>query len=113
MQNAIALAIMAAFAFVAWRLRAMSATIDRLTASVANLVTVDDSLIELVKNLSQTIRNNSGDPVALVALADRLDAEAQAVADAVTANTVDAQSTPAAADAKPASDDASAKGAKG
>lgn len=65
----------------------MSAEIDRLTASVANLTTVDDSLVALVGQLAQAIRNNASDPAALNALADSLDTEAQKVSDAVTANT--------------------------
>lgn len=65
----------------------MSAEIDRLTASVTSLTTVDDSLVALVGNLAQTIRDNATDPAALNALADKLDAESTKVADAVTANT--------------------------
>ncbi len=65
----------------------LSAEIDRLTASVTNLTTVDDSLVALVTNLAQTIRDNATDPAALNALADKLDAESTKVADAVTANT--------------------------
>lgn len=97
----LAFALAALAALNIWRLYVMSATIDRLTASVANLATVDDSLIELVKNLAQTIRNNAEDPAALTALADRLDAEAQTVADAVTANTPEPEPlTAKASDAK-------------
>jgi methyl-accepting chemotaxis protein len=65
----------------------MSAEIDRITASVTNLTTVDDSLVALVTNLAQTIRDNADNPAALNALADKLDAEKQKVSDAVTANT--------------------------
>lgn len=69
------------------RIKAMSAEIDRLTASVTLLTSVDDSLVTLVTNLAQTIRDNATDSAALNALADKLDAEKQKVADAVTANT--------------------------
>lgn len=65
----------------------LSAEIDRLTASVTALTTVDDSLVALVGNLAQAIRDNATDPAALNALADKLDAESIKVADAVTANT--------------------------
>lgn len=65
----------------------MSAEIDRLTASVTSLTTVDDSLVALVGNLAQAIRDNASDPAALNALADKLDAESTKVSDAVTANT--------------------------
>lgn len=71
----------------------MSAEIDRLTASVTALTTVDDSLVTLVANLAQTIRDNATDPAALNSLADKLDAEKQKVADAVTANTPSAPTT--------------------
>jgi len=65
----------------------MSPELERLTASVQHLVTVDESLVALVGSLAQTIRDNANDPVALNALADSLDAEATNVAAAVTANT--------------------------
>ncbi len=65
----------------------MSAEIDRLTASVTALTTVDDSLVTLVGNLAQAIRDNATDPAALNSLADKLDAEASKVSTAVTANT--------------------------
>jgi uncharacterized coiled-coil protein SlyX len=65
----------------------MSAELDRLTASVAKIKTQDDSIIALVNGLAQQIRDNAGNPAALNALADSLDAEAQKVADSVTANT--------------------------
>lgn len=73
----------------------MSVEIDRLTASVTALTTVDDSLVALVGNLAQAIRDNASDPVALNALADKLDAESTKVAAAVTANTPAAPLTPA------------------
>ena len=65
----------------------MSAELDRLTASVTKIKDQDDSIIALVNGLAQQIRDNAGNPAALNALADSLDAEATKVADAVTANT--------------------------
>lgn len=65
----------------------MSAEIDRLTASVTNLTTVDASLVTLVGNLAQLLRDSASDPAAINALADKLDAEAATVAQAVTDNT--------------------------
>lgn len=65
----------------------LSAEIDRLTASVTALTTVDDSLVALVGNLAQLIRDNAADPAALNSLADKLDAESAKVAAAVTDNT--------------------------
>lgn len=65
----------------------MSAEIDRLTASVTNLTTVDASLVTLVGNLAQLLRDSASDPAAINALADKLDAEAATVSQAVTDNT--------------------------
>lgn len=65
----------------------MSQEIDRLTASVTNLTTVDASLVTLVGNLAQLLRESASDPAAINALADKLDAEAATVAQAVTDNT--------------------------
>lgn len=65
----------------------MTPELQRLTDSVAALKSADDSLITLVGGLAQIIRDNAGNPAALNALADSLDAEKQKVADAVTANT--------------------------
>lgn len=75
----------------------MSEAVDRITASVATITSRDDSIIALVGNLAQEIRdaNTSNDP-AINALADSLDAESAKVLDAVNAN------TPAPAPAPPA-----------
>lgn len=75
--------------------RHMSAELDRLTASVTKIKDQDDSIIALVNGLAQQIRDNANNPAALNALADSLDAEAQKVADAVSANTTPPPPTPA------------------
>lgn len=65
----------------------MTPELTRLTASVTALETQAESLIALVQGLAQLIRNNANDPAALIALADSADAEAAAIAKAVTDNT--------------------------
>lgn len=81
--------------YINQRIKSMSAEIDRLTASVTNLTTVDDSLVALVGNLAQLLRDSASDPAAITALADKLDAEAGKVSEAVTANTPLQTSLPA------------------
>ncbi len=66
---------------------AMSAILDRLTADVATLTSVDESAIALLNGLAQQIRDNAGDPAALAALADSLEAENANLSAAITANT--------------------------
>jgi len=61
--------------------------LTRLTAEVAESGTVVDSAVTLLGQLSQLIRDNATDPVALNALADQLDAQQTALAAAVVANT--------------------------
>lgn len=65
----------------------MAADLTRLTAAVERDSTVNQSAITLLNSLSQLIRDNATDPAALTALADQLDAQQQALADAVVANT--------------------------
>ncbi len=65
----------------------MSAILDRLTADVANLTSVDESAIALLNGLAQQIRDLAGDPAALAALADSIEAQNTSLASAVTANT--------------------------
>jgi ABC-type transporter Mla subunit MlaD len=69
------------------RLKAMSAELDRLTASVAALKTKEQSLIALVKGLAQLIRDNVNNGPALTALADEIDADAGEMQAAVDENT--------------------------
>lgn len=61
--------------------------IAKLTAAVERDRTVNESAITLLQNLSQMIRDTAGDADAANALADTLDAQQQALADAVQANT--------------------------
>lgn len=65
----------------------MSAEMDRLKASVAALTSAEKSLVALVKQLAQMIRDNATDPAALAALADEIDADSSEIAAAVTENT--------------------------
>lgn len=65
----------------------MSVEMDRLTQEVADTKTSVDSVITLVEGLAQQIRDNAGDPAALNALADELDAQQGRISAAVTANT--------------------------
>jgi flagellar hook-associated protein FlgK len=68
-------------------LNTMSAEVDRLKASVASLATVDQSVITLLRGMSDQIRTLKQDPAALTALADEVDARVKELGDAVTANT--------------------------
>ncbi len=74
----------------------MSAELDRLTASVAAETSKTESLITLVNGLAQIIRDNTGNPAALTALADSLDAETSKIQAALDANTPTAPSAPPA-----------------
>lgn len=65
----------------------MAADLARLTAAVERDNTVNQSAITLLNNLSQMLRDAANDPAAINALADQLDAQQQALADAVVANT--------------------------
>ena len=59
----------------------------RLTTEVAETKTVVDSAITLLGGLAQQIRDLKGQPAALAALADKLDAQQAALAAAIVANT--------------------------
>lgn len=65
----------------------LMAKFDEVLAKVTALETANDSLIALAQGLAQEIRDNASDPVALQALADRLDTDTAKVVAAVTANT--------------------------
>lgn len=67
--------------------RKMSAELDRLTTEVAETRAAAASIIALVSGLAEQIRDLKDDPAALAALADDLDAQQAAIAEAVTANT--------------------------
>lgn len=64
--------------------------LDRLTTSVKNLTTAEESQTTLLKNLAQQIRDNASDPDALSALADSLDNDTAEI------NATIAENTPAA-----------------
>lgn len=65
----------------------MSAELDRLTQSVANLRTVEQSSNALLRQLAQMIRDNANDPAKITALADDLDQQAADISAAITENT--------------------------
>jgi hypothetical protein len=65
----------------------MALDLTRLEAAVERDTTVNQSAITLLSQLSQLVRDTAGDPAKVAALADQLDAQQQALADAVTANT--------------------------
>lgn len=61
--------------------------LSKVTAAVERDKTVNESAITLLNNLAQMLRDVAGDADAVHALADQLDAQQQALADAVVANT--------------------------
>jgi hypothetical protein len=65
----------------------MALDLTRLEAAVERDTTVNQSAITLLAQLSQLVRDTAGDPARVNALADALDAQQQALADAVQANT--------------------------
>ena len=65
----------------------MGTKFDALNEKVTELETVQEGAVTLLGTLAQEIRDNAGDPVAIAALADRIDADKQKLADAVAANT--------------------------
>lgn len=65
----------------------MSSQLDALTSQVAQVETVEQSAVTLIKGLADQLKAISNDPVAILALADRLHTSSDALAAAVTANT--------------------------
>ena len=63
------------------------ATLDDLTSAVAADATVTQSAITLLQGLAAQLAAAGTDPVALAALVDEINANTQALADAVVANT--------------------------
>lgn len=61
--------------------------LTRLEEAVKRDATVNQSAITLLGNLSDELRKVANDPAAVNALADQLDANQKALADAVVANT--------------------------
>ena len=66
----------------------MTVELDALTAEVTDIETQADAIIALCNGLSAQLAAAKEDPVAIQALADSLKVKAQAIADAVAANTV-------------------------
>lgn len=75
--------------------------IDRLKVAVERNTTVSQSAVTLIQGLAQQIRDAQDDPAELKALADRIDQQAQALADAVTANTPSPESPQSRASGNP------------
>lgn len=65
----------------------MALDLSRVEAAVERDNTVNQSAITLLTQLSQLVRDTAGDPAKVAALADALDAQQQALADAVVAHT--------------------------
>jgi hypothetical protein len=65
----------------------MAFSLARIEASVARDKTVNESAVTLLGQLSQMIRDTAGDEAKANELADQLDAQQQALADAIVANT--------------------------
>lgn len=65
----------------------MALDITRLTTEVEETKTATQSAITLLNTLAEEIRANAGNAEALNTLADELDANANALAEAVAANT--------------------------
>jgi hypothetical protein len=61
--------------------------IDNLRAKVEANGTVINSAVSLIQGLAQQVRDNADDPAELQALAGQLESSANALAQAVTANT--------------------------
>ena len=65
----------------------MTIELDNLTEEVTEIETQADSIIALCNGLAEQLAAAKEDPVAIQALADSLKVKAQAIADAVAANT--------------------------
>jgi len=65
------------------------ATIQEVQAAVARESTVEDSVVALLTQISQQLKDAiaANDPVAMQAVVDQIDQNSQRLADAVTANT--------------------------
>ncbi len=64
----------------------MSAALDKITAEVTETKGIIQSAVTLINGLAGQIRDLKDDPAALDALADSLDSDSKALADAVAAN---------------------------
>jgi len=73
----------------------MTQQLDNLTLEVTDIETQADSIIALCNGLATQIADLKEEPAKLQALADSLKAKAQAIADAVAANTPQPETPPA------------------
>jgi chromosome segregation ATPase len=85
----------------------MSEQFENLKREVAEMQTVAASAATTLNNLSAQIRDLKDDPVALGQLADDLDASANALAAAITANTVAEDEPEPTEEDEPSEDDGS------
>lgn len=65
----------------------LKVTLDELKAKVEAQTTVVQSVVTLLTDLAQRLRDAADDPAEIQAIADQVDANRQAMADAVVANT--------------------------
>lgn len=65
----------------------MSKQIDDLTAAVKKDTEVESSAVTAIQGLAQQIKDAGGDPAKIAALADQINANADALAAAIVANT--------------------------
>lgn len=65
----------------------MTPTMESVLAKVTELETTNDSAIELLGQLAQMIRDGAADQSAMLALADRIDADKSKMANAIVSNT--------------------------
>lgn len=79
--------ILALLEVVAQKEQHMTVELDDLTAQVTAIETQSDSIITLCNGLAEQLAAAKEDPAAIQALADSLKTKAQAIADAVAANT--------------------------
>lgn len=70
------------------------ADLTTLQTAVSRVSTVEQSAVELIKQIAAQLAASASDPAAVQALADELNAHADALAAAVTENTPAAGSTP-------------------
>ena len=63
-----------------------AAELARLTTEVTEIEAVGASVVTFIEGLAQIIRDSATNPAELNALADRLDAQATAISNAIVAN---------------------------
>ncbi len=69
------------------RLRHMSAQFDRLVNEVSEMRSATDSVLAVLSDIAQQLRDSAGDEAKVNELADQLDQMQADIAAAVTANT--------------------------